>query len=371
VKDAGGNLLSGITVTFTAPGTAATGAFGGLSTVTAVTNASGLATASTLTANGQAGSYSVVASVAGVTAPATFTLTNLAAAAAAPASVVASAGTPQLTAVNSAFPVPLQATVKDASGNLLSGITVMFIAPGTGVTAAFGGLYTVTAVTNAGGLATAPTLTANGQAGSYPVFATVVGVPAPATFTLTNAPAASSGSGSLSASATSLASPVNLTIEGTTDWVHWGDSTLNRKANVTPQISGYSIIGSGSAITYNNDPRPISWTDGSSPATSTSNLDGLFMSFVGNGFSFTAPADGNIRKLTVHVGGWMGGGTFTAHLSDGSAPDFTDTTSPAYGQFDRNYTVIYNAASPGQTLKITWVDSSGGGNVTLNAAALQ
>jgi hypothetical protein len=51
-----------------------------------------------------------------------------------------------------------------------------------------GGLATVPAITNGAGLATAPTLTANGTAGTFTVTASVPIAPfvAPATFTLTN-----------------------------------------------------------------------------------------------------------------------------------------------------------------------------------------
>ncbi len=73
---------------------------------TAITNASGIATAPALTANGQAGSYTVTASVAGVAAAASFSLTNLTAV---PASVTATAGTPQSATVNTAFGTALQA----------------------------------------------------------------------------------------------------------------------------------------------------------------------------------------------------------------------------------------------------------------------
>ena len=64
-------------MTFAAPTSGASATFGGSATVT--TNASGIATAPTLTANGTAGSYTVTASVAGVTTPASFSLTNTAA----------------------------------------------------------------------------------------------------------------------------------------------------------------------------------------------------------------------------------------------------------------------------------------------------
>ena len=77
VIDGSGNPVSGVTVTFTAPGSGASGKFSNnTTTTTATTNASGLATASTFTANGTAGSYNVTASINGGTPSATFSLTN-------------------------------------------------------------------------------------------------------------------------------------------------------------------------------------------------------------------------------------------------------------------------------------------------------
>src|SRR5205823_4103334 len=77
VKDSSNNPVSGMTVTFTAPGTGASGTYaGGSTTATATTNATGVATASTFTANGTAGSYTVTATVSGVGTPANFSLTN-------------------------------------------------------------------------------------------------------------------------------------------------------------------------------------------------------------------------------------------------------------------------------------------------------
>jgi hypothetical protein len=152
--------------------------------------------------------------------------------------------------------------------------------------------------------------------------------------------------------------------------VHWGDANLNRKAGVTAQLSSYTVVGTGTLRTYSNDPRPLAWSDGTPTASSTSNKNGIYISLIGNGFSFTAPADGTSRTLTVHVGGWYSGGTLTAHLSDGSAVDYTDTTPTTNAQYDRNYTLTYSAGGTGQILTVTWKMASGTGNVTLNGAAL-
>ena len=201
--------------------------------------------------------------------------------------------------------------------------------------------------------------------------ATAAGATAGTTFSLTNNAATTPpGNGALTGAGTGSATPVNLTSEGTGDWVHWGDSGLNRKANVSPQLSSWTQVGTGSVVSYNNDPRPVNWTDGT-PSTSAGNdTNGLYIPGTGQGFAFTAPADTTVRTLTVHVGGWFSGGTLTAHLSDNSAADFTDVTAVVNGQYDRNYTLTYHAASASQTIAVVWEMSSGTGNVTLNAAAL-
>ena len=185
VKDKGNNPVSGVIVTFTAPASGASGTFvGGVNTAT--TNASGIATAAVLTANGTEGAYSLTATVAGVATPATFSLTN---SAGPPASITATAGTPQSATINAAFAIPFEATVRDAGSNPVSGATVTFTAPASGASGTFaGGVVTVTATTNAGGVAMAPAFTANASAGSYTVTAKVKSVSTAADFLLTNNP---------------------------------------------------------------------------------------------------------------------------------------------------------------------------------------
>jgi 5-hydroxyisourate hydrolase-like protein (transthyretin family) len=183
VTDAGNNPLNGVTVTFTAPVSGASGTFAG-GTNTAITNAQGLATAVIFTANTTAGGpYIVTPSVSGVATPANFSLTNLAGA---PASIAATAGTPQSANINTAFTTPLRATVTDSFNNPVNGATVTFSAPASGASGTFAGGVN-TATTNAQGVAAAPVFTANGTAGGpYTVAASVSGVATPANFSLTN-----------------------------------------------------------------------------------------------------------------------------------------------------------------------------------------
>jgi hypothetical protein len=166
-----------------------------------------------------------------------------------------------------------------------------------------------------------------------------------------------------------------LTSVGTVDWAHWGSGGVPgfvHKATGGSQISAYTLVGGGTVKSYSNDPRPLTWTDGSPTAssTSTTSKSGVYVAGIGNGFSITAPASTNSRTLTIYVGGWNSGGKLVAHLSDGSAVDFTNTTATASGQYDRAYTLTYTAASANQTLRVTWTMASGTGNVTVDGAAL-
>ncbi len=108
------------------------------------------------------------------------------------ASIAATAGGGQSAPVNAAFSTALQATVKDATGNPVSGASVTFTAPASGASGKFGAATSATAATNAQGVATAPAFTANGTAGSYTVTAAVSGIAATASFALTNTAASSS-----------------------------------------------------------------------------------------------------------------------------------------------------------------------------------
>jgi hypothetical protein len=191
-EDVYGNPLANVTITVTAPANlkAATATFGSVTTttITVSSGASGVAMA-TPTANDITGAYNVVASASAALgiAPVTliYSLTNLASA---PVRITATAGTPQSATVGQVFATALQVQVVDAFNNPAPNVTVTFTAPATGPSGTFTGtMTTITAVTNAQGIATPSTkLTANGVAGSFNVLATASGVVTPATFAFTN-----------------------------------------------------------------------------------------------------------------------------------------------------------------------------------------
>jgi hypothetical protein len=186
-----GTPTSGVSVTFTAPASGASGKFGnGTNTETDKTNASGLATSSTFTANATVGGpYNVAAAAVVAASPVNFSETNTAA----PVPVIAvSTGSGQSATVGTAFAKPLVALVT-TKGTPTSGVSVTFTAPSSGASGKFGnGTNTETDTTNASGLATSSTFTANATAGGpYNVAAAAAGAASPVNFSETNSPSPS------------------------------------------------------------------------------------------------------------------------------------------------------------------------------------
>lgn len=181
VTDVGGNPVPGVKVTFTVPSSGASGSFlGGVNT--AVTDATGTARSAPFLANAKVGTYYVTANATGVLTSATYVLTNTAGP---PAHIVVRSGNGQNTAIGTPFTNRLVATVTDGGGNPVPGVLVAFVAPP--LTSASGTFSTSnTAITNAAGVATSPTFTANGIRGTYTVNAYAAGVAMPASFVLTN-----------------------------------------------------------------------------------------------------------------------------------------------------------------------------------------
>src|SRR2546429_531884 len=184
VKDAGSNPVSGVNVTFAAPGSGASGVFSNsTATIIVATNALGVASAP-FTANTTAGGpYTVTAAATGLT-PVNFSLTNTAVP---PSTMTANAGTtPQSAAISTAFANALAVTVKDAGSNPVSGVNVTFTTPGAGASGVFSNsTATITVATDASGVASTP-FTANATAGGpYTVTAAATGL-TPVNFSLTN-----------------------------------------------------------------------------------------------------------------------------------------------------------------------------------------
>jgi hypothetical protein len=163
---------------------------------------------------------------------------------------------------------------------------------------------------------------------------------------------------------------VDLTSVGTIDWVQWPGYV--RKATGAGKISDLVPVGNGASNVYTNDGRTLSWRDGT-PIVSGSSTGGISVSGADAGLKISAPADTTTRILTVYVGAQNANGKLTAHLSDGSAPDYVQTFSAGKGRQDGVFTLTYRAASAGQQITVSWTNSGKrgkAGNVSLQGATL-
>ncbi len=175
---------------------------------------------------------------------------------------------------------------------------------------------------------------------------------------------------------------VNLTAEGALDWVHWGaftETSLDRKANVTPQISDFTLAFPSNlfafAYQFADNWNGYSWSDGTPDPEITDTTTGVYVVGMNHGFEFTVPAGTSVKTLKVYVGAYGASGRFQATLSDNGAPAYTDAslTNPANGPAGV-YTITFAGRSPGSRLTIKWTVASmidpSAGNVTLQSAAL-
>lgn len=173
--------------------------------------------------------------------------------------------------------------------------------------------------------------------------------------------------GSLLGTADPAPGSVDLTAEGTEDWVHWGQGGkegVKRKASGGNKIGTLLDVGTGYRDATVGEGMSVRWSDGAPTAKVDDSHSGLWLNGVGHGYRFSAPADTHERTLRVYVSGIEGAGcVLSAHLSDGSAPDYVSPTfdgnlsnswSAVPGGFTGVYTLRYRAAGPGQTLVVTW-----------------
>jgi len=198
--------------------------------------------------------------------------------------------------------------------------------------------------------------------------------------------------GALQGSQDAASASANLTTEGTTDWIEWGDQPAgntnndytgdyNRKANVAPQISTFNPVGYGTESQAAGGGTVLTWSDGTPTQSGANNGQGIYVSGNGNsppssgsGFQFKVSADTTTRELRVYVDASKARGRLTASLSDNSGPVYSDDSlGSTSGTQAGVYTLYYRAASLGQTLTVDWETAVdyGGGGVVLEAATLQ
>jgi hypothetical protein len=263
-----GTAVSGITVTFSAPGAGAGGNFSGATSATGTTDANGVATSSAFTANGTVGTYLVIASVGTSQSTAIFTVSNTLV----PQATAVAGGSPQSTTTGTQFATPLSVTVLDATSAPVTGLPVTFTAPDGFFTDTDD--VTTTATTNSSGVATAAPYVASATVGTYTVTATPSGSSAVATFSLSNTIkpvtiTTNAGTTPQSATAgTAFGAALAVTVmDGSTPPKPVPNAVVMFAApGYTVDSSGVPSAASG-AFTDSTTPTTTAWTDANGVAT--------------------------------------------------------------------------------------------------------
>jgi hypothetical protein len=165
---------------------------------------------------------------------------------------------------------------------------------------------------------------------------------------------------------------VDLTAEGTRDWMHFGlfnASDVNHKDFVTPVLTE---VTTGTGTRYGSFNPNITWTDGTPTGSASNSSAGIYASGNTHGFTFTAPASTTKQTLRLHVGVFRGTGTLVAHLSDGSLADVTTNDTNNSGLKMSRFSVEFRSTTPGTTLTVSWMltNDNTGGAVDLVAVTL-
>lgn len=181
---------------------------------------------------------------------------------------------------------------------------------------------------------------------------------------------------------------VNLEVEGTVDWMHWGliDETSVNEKNGGTELQDFEIIPNPAAIPNFGDfafntAAAVSWTNGTGPDVTDTTKTIFFPNpdlNVGEGISLVVPADVNEKTLKLYLGLYGARAKLRAYLGDSGAPDaeaIEFIENPLEMTKFKTVTVDFGAAGAGQDLTIEYtleqvLSGSGDVNLALQAATL-
>jgi hypothetical protein len=293
VRDAGGNPVPGVSVTF-----AVTAGGGSITGGSATTNAAGIATVGSWTLGTQAGTNTMTATSGTLSgSPITFSATGMTGAA---TTIVINGGNNQTAAAGATLPVDPSVLVTDAGGNPVQGVSVTF-AVGSGGGSITGGTQT----TNASGIAAVGSWRLGNAAGTNTLTATSAGLTgSPVTFTATGTVGAATtmaiNAGNNQTATAGSTLPTNPSVIVTDN----GGNPVPGIAVTFAVASGGGSITGGSATTDAGGIATVgSWTLG--PTVGTNTLTATSAGLSGSPRTFTATGTAG-AATTIAINGGNG-----------------------------------------------------------------
>jgi hypothetical protein len=168
---------------------------------------------------------------------------------------------------------------------------------------------------------------------------------------------------------------VDLTAEGSRDWVHWGEQgtfSLERDKK-----GGFAILeGAPTAPRFRHalSPQLFAWSGGDPVDHTDGTPTGIRTCGKGNGFTISAPAAPATRVLRLYLGTLGARGRLSASLTTGSAAAGTVLEQQAATMRTAVLTITYRAPKNGR-LQLKWITdktflTTGCAGVALQAATL-
>jgi hypothetical protein len=181
--------------------------------------------------------------------------------------------------------------------------------------------------------------------------------------------------GSVKVSRSDVPARVDLSGEGSRDWVHWGEQStfsLERRGDGDFQI----LEGAPTAPRFRHglSRQVFAWSGGSPVSNSDGTPTGIRTCGKGNGFTVSAPAGTATRTLRLYVGALAGRGKLTARLTTGTAAASATFEERTNNLDTAVFEVTYRAPKNGK-INLSWITeeafSQNCGGVALEAATLR
>lgn len=162
---------------------------------------------------------------------------------------------------------------------------------------------------------------------------------------------------------------IDLTTQGTTDWVHWGADGDTK--NISSHVLGTLMQSAAGNDEYGDDSRTMSWTDGTNVGTVSNSTDGTYDDL--GPVTLTVQAASEKRILTVFLSTYSTSASFAISSSTGVSPSMQPLTGIVFQSVRYRCTVHFaspTAATITMTYSLTDFVDGGGGNLALMGASV-
>jgi hypothetical protein len=145
---------------------------------------------------------------------------------------------------------------------------------------------------------------------------------------------------------------INLTAEGTRDWMHAGRYVANARNRKKFGTESIGLTASKMILQWYSMPLTFSWTNGDPTESESGTDDGVWIDN-GGAFTITAKAGPELRTMRLYVGGSHSRGRLRVTI-----PGLPPVEDLSTGDDDRDWAAVfeikYRTATDGQTIEVVW-----------------